>query len=381
MERSDYRDAGHIIEIERRSGTSSPGPDRHHVEEGASSSRALSIPQPSSNGANSRNSLSARRSEGNVRRRRHPLKSGIWILIELVFTLSQILASVIVLSFSRHEDHQVFAWAIIYASGCLATLPFLYRRFLHRNQGTEQDSTQTRQDAPPNNPPPEPSTFEAISVLRGTDEEDRQTVVSSGRNAQSVRITARVDIWIPGSQCFFAVWLSVGNFWLIIFGKHYPSAEAPSLYMFSMLFLMICCIVYPWISAISCCCLPCVISIPGFHEDLNHTRGAATETTNVLPTHKFKMKNRNVDDCDANAEGVGEGGGTLAAGTEKERIISGKDADCSICLAKYADNEELKELPCAHFFHVDCVDKWLQKNASCPLCKLGIRENSVNLQT
>ncbi|KAI3959916.1 hypothetical protein MKW92_003742 [Papaver armeniacum] len=267
MERSDNRDADHIIEIERRSGTSSLGPGRHHDEEGASSSRALSILQsslPSSNGANSRNSLSARRSEGSVRRRRHPFKSGIWILIEVVFALSQILASAIVLWFSIHENHQV-----------------------------------------------------------------------------------------------------VGCFWLVIFGKHYPSAEAPSLYMFSLLFLMICCIVYPWIFSICCWCLPCVMSIAASHEDLNHTRGAATETTNVH---------------DTNAQGVGEGGRTLAAGTEKARIISWKDAVCSICLGKYADNEELKELPCAHFFHVDCVDKWLEKNDSCPLCKRGIRENSGYFQ-
>lgn len=42
---------------------------------------------------------------------------------------------------------------------------------------------------------------------------------------------------------------------------------------------------------------------------------------------------------------------------------------CCICLAKYANNDELRELPCSHFFHKDCVDKWLKINASCPLCK------------
>ncbi|MCL7030366.1 hypothetical protein MKW94_009159, partial [Papaver nudicaule] len=55
--------------------------------------------------------------------------------------------------------------------------------------------------------------------------------------------------------------------------------------------------------------------------------------------------------------------------------------ECSICLANYTDNEELRELPCAHFFHVDCVDKWLKENVSCPLCKCDIRQTSGNLHT
>ncbi|KAI3982712.1 hypothetical protein MKX01_010195 [Papaver californicum] len=108
-----------------------------------------------------------------------------------------------VFSFLRDENPQVFAWAIVYASGCVATLPLLCWRFWHRNQGTVQDSSQARQDATKNNPPPESSPFGAISVLRGTDEEDHQTAVSSARNAQSVRISARVNLCLCGSHFFF----------------------------------------------------------------------------------------------------------------------------------------------------------------------------------
>lgn len=42
---------------------------------------------------------------------------------------------------------------------------------------------------------------------------------------------------------------------------------------------------------------------------------------------------------------------------------------CCICLAKYANNDDLRELSCGHFFHMECVDKWLKINALCPLCK------------
>ena len=97
------------------------------------------------------------------------------------------------------------------------------------------------------------------------------------------------------------------------------------------MFLTFSCIGYamPFIlCATICCCLPCIISILGFREDFSHTRGAAPESINALPTYKFKLKNGNVDDREVNS-GAGEGG-VLAAGTEKERAISGEDAVSSI---------------------------------------------------
>lgn len=71
-----------------------------------------------------------------------------------------------------------------------------------------------------------------------------------------------------------------------------------------------------------CCCLPCIISALGFREDLTHNRGATSESIDALPTFKFKLKkNRSGNDRDSNLEG-----GIIAAGTEKERMISGEDA-------------------------------------------------------
>ncbi|XP_027364350.1 RING-H2 finger protein ATL70-like [Abrus precatorius] len=43
---------------------------------------------------------------------------------------------------------------------------------------------------------------------------------------------------------------------------------------------------------------------------------------------------------------------------------------CSICLADYKDSDWLKLLPdCGHLFHRDCIDRWLQVNLSCPMCR------------
>ncbi|RGB25733.1 hypothetical protein C1646_595196, partial [Rhizophagus diaphanus] len=43
---------------------------------------------------------------------------------------------------------------------------------------------------------------------------------------------------------------------------------------------------------------------------------------------------------------------------------------CSICLEELVDGETLRELPCSHLYHMECIDKWLTtKSSHCPLCK------------
>ncbi|XP_057968136.1 E3 ubiquitin-protein ligase At1g63170 [Malania oleifera] len=393
MERSD--DHEHIIDIARGDNASSstahddqlPRPDPAQGEGRLSGSMQAAAHQTSlstSNRLNSRTSSFMRRGDGYGRRRRSPLNSGLWISVELIVTVSQIIASVVVLSLSRHENPQapLFSWVVGYASGCVATLPILYWRYRNRNQGTDQDSTQSRQGSSQGNRSSEPASYTAISVSQALTGENNQTSGTTTTNNQdarslSARLNGLVDHFKMALDCFFAVWFVVGNVW--IFGGHSSPSDAPKLYRLCIVFLTFSCIGYamPFIlCATICCCLPCIISILGFREEFSQTRGATPESINSLPTYKFKSKkNDSVEEQEINS-GAGEGG-VLAAGTEKERAISGEDAVCCICLAKYADNDELRELPCFHFFHVECVDKWLKINALCPLCKCVVGESSA----
>ncbi|PNT72790.1 RING-H2 finger protein ATL67-like [Brachypodium distachyon] len=46
------------------------------------------------------------------------------------------------------------------------------------------------------------------------------------------------------------------------------------------------------------------------------------------------------------------------------------DAMCSICLCEYRDGEMLRLMPeCRHRFHVMCLDAWLRRSGSCPVCR------------
>ncbi|KAM3378538.1 RING-H2 finger protein ATL20-like [Capsicum galapagoense] len=46
------------------------------------------------------------------------------------------------------------------------------------------------------------------------------------------------------------------------------------------------------------------------------------------------------------------------------------ESSCSICLAEYMAGEIARCMPgCQHCFHIDCVDKWLKMNTTCPVCR------------
>ncbi|CAO3630092.1 unnamed protein product [Cunninghamella blakesleeana] len=43
---------------------------------------------------------------------------------------------------------------------------------------------------------------------------------------------------------------------------------------------------------------------------------------------------------------------------------------CVICLELYKEGQKVRQLPCEHEYHCDCIDPWLKnKSGECPLCK------------
>lgn len=59
--------------------------------------------------------------------------------------------------------------------------------------------------------------------------------------------------------------------------------------------------------------------------------------------------------------------------------------ECSICQNEYEPNQKVKKFTCNHIFHENCIDIWLNKNSTCPLCRKYIiniydeeRQNMIN---
>ncbi|XP_059316200.1 E3 ubiquitin-protein ligase ATL42-like [Lycium ferocissimum] len=56
--------------------------------------------------------------------------------------------------------------------------------------------------------------------------------------------------------------------------------------------------------------------------------------------------------------------------------------ECAVCLSKFEDIEILRLLPmCKHAFHIDCIDQWLEKHSTCPLCRHKISSEDLSLLT
>ena len=49
---------------------------------------------------------------------------------------------------------------------------------------------------------------------------------------------------------------------------------------------------------------------------------------------------------------------------------------CMICITEYEDSESVRTMPCLHYFHTECIDKWLlSRGRTCPICKFDIKRN------
>lgn len=51
-----------------------------------------------------------------------------------------------------------------------------------------------------------------------------------------------------------------------------------------------------------------------------------------------------------------------------------EEEKCPICCMELENSVEVKALPCKHIFHPGCIDTWLVRNCTCPICKRDVKD-------
>ncbi|KAI6707577.1 hypothetical protein NL676_010539 [Syzygium grande] len=64
---------------------------------------------------------------------------------------------------------------------------------------------------------------------------------------------------------------------------------------------------------------------------------------------------------------------------DQKAFSSAEDAQCSICLGEYREKEVLRIMPiCGHTFHLSCIDAWLRKRSTCPVCRFHLQDSILS---
>ena len=63
--------------------------------------------------------------------------------------------------------------------------------------------------------------------------------------------------------------------------------------------------------------------------------------------------------------------------TESTNESMSTQSECTICLLQYTE-ETKKATECQHIFHQECIDRWLQENNSCPLCRTCLQQHTMS---
>lgn len=59
------------------------------------------------------------------------------------------------------------------------------------------------------------------------------------------------------------------------------------------------------------------------------------------------------------------------------------DKECRVCLEEYEPEkrcEEVIRLPCMHYAHATCMESWLVRSPTCPVCRTNVREFLATLE-
>ncbi|PKI58957.1 hypothetical protein CRG98_020703 [Punica granatum] len=174
-----------------------------------------------------------------------------------------------------------------------------------------------------------------------------------------------------------SMWWVFGFYWIVVGGQALLQ-DSPRLYWLTVVFLVfdvffvIFCIGMAFLVFLALFCFIPVVAM--LYAVVLRPEGASEDVIRNLPKHRYRQAS-SLDAFD-NFSKKGSSGTFMGVSNSNscssELVLHPDDSECCICLSSYADGEELRTLPCNHHFHCGCISRWLQINATCPLCKFDI---------
>ncbi|CAN8240680.1 unnamed protein product [Cochlearia groenlandica] len=290
------------------------------------------------------------------------------VVLDFVWNLAfvAVAASVIVLSSDEKPNVPLRVWIVGYALQCVMHMLCVcveFRRRRRRRRRRRDMSTSS------------PSSSSSSSSMEEQDQYFEQRQVESERSRFAKHLES-------GNTMFSFMWWLIGFYWVSSGGQELAQGSSQLYWLcivflgFDVFFVVFCVAMACVIGIAVCCCLPCIIAVL---YAVAEQEGASKEDIDLLTKFKFRkvsdLEKQSVDEEQAQ----GDLGGVMAecdTDSPVEHTLPHEDAECCICLSAYEDETELRELPCGHHFHCNCVDKWLYINATCPLCKYNILKST-----
>ncbi|XP_042424207.1 E3 ubiquitin protein ligase RIE1-like [Zingiber officinale] len=274
------------------------------------------------------------------------------VVLDVAWNSLFVLVSAAVLLWASRErpETPIRAWVLGYAVQCLLHVGFVCCEYSRRLRMRERRSRW-------------------VALMEEEEEEEFEADQEESRAVKKLEsLNAIMSLF----------WWMLGFYWIVVGGQALLQ-DAPRLYWltvvflaFDMFFAVFCVMLACAVGIALCCCLPCLIAF--FHAIVGQEGASDTNLSN-LPRFRYCQNNQLHK---LGQENENEISITIAEEDSSlmDLCLPPEDSECCICLSNYEDGVELHSLPCNHYFHSDCIVKWLKISATCPLCKFNILRGS-----